>query len=404
MRSRDTLALAFAVSCLLHIAAVATSGWQSSDSEEQKTPPLEAHLLQLPTGVPQPVEAKRQIRKPHKSKPKLKSAPALESPLPDTPVVQLPPSAEIPSPPEPLASQPVASESEPLASASEPTAESSPISESEPVVSQQSAPEVSNTPDAGKASAAMPATGTSGELAPIVSSSALADWPAQGCIKYALKARYGILNGEYGQAEQCWQHDKQRYSVTLGGVAAVLWKQFRIEQESHGRIVNGILVADVFREKNDNKDYETVFDNVGGKVRQSRNGETREVLTGGVALDMLSLMHLLSMQPDYVDAFDMFVVASRGTVNRVTVMQGPIQSIALPAGDFIARQFHAEARNGELKIDVWIARTLRNAPVRFRIDNKGDIVDFQATDITLDGQSLAHRPDSAIAPPASSSE
>ncbi|MFT4171826.1 MAG: DUF3108 domain-containing protein, partial [Rhodocyclaceae bacterium] len=230
------------------------------------------------------------------------------------------------------------------------------------------------------------------------------DWPLQGCIRYVLNVSYGMLRGDFGSAEQCWQHDDATYSAQLKGLAAVAWKELRLEQHSSGRIVGGLPVSDRFDERIDQRSYETLFEADASGIRQNRNGQTRELPTGGVALDMLALMQFMALQPDAREAFDVFVVASRGMVSRVTVVQQAPGEVKLPGGTVQARRYRAEAREGELRIDVWIARGLRNAPVRFRIDNKGDVFDFLATDATLDGRVLMKQPPPPPRNPADDSD
>lgn len=218
------------------------------------------------------------------------------------------------------------------------------------------------------------------------------DWPHKGCIGYVLNVTYGILNGDLGHAEQCWQHDDSSYSASLKGRAAVAWRELLLEQRSSGRVAGGLPISEQFDETVDKRSYQTLFDPNASAIHQNRNGDPREVPTGGVALDMLALMQFLSLQPDDREAFDVFVVASRGMVSRVTVVQQEPGEVKLPGGTVMARRYRAEARGGELRIDVWISRQLRNAPVRFRIVNKGDIFDFLATDVTLDDKQIMRAP------------
>jgi hypothetical protein len=151
-------------------------------------------------------------------------------------------------------------------------------------------------------------------------------------------------------------------------------------------------VSDSFRETFNAAQYETLFDPAGNRVKQVRKGSPREVETGGYALDMLALTHFMALQPVGAPGFDIFVVTFRGSLSRVSIEQRPARALELPLGTINARQFHAEARNGSLKIDIWLAVDWSNAPVRIRVEDSNGTYDLKAEEVELNGQVLGSRP------------
>jgi hypothetical protein len=221
------------------------------------------------------------------------------------------------------------------------------------------------------------------DVAPLVS---LEDgWAKQGRVRY-VSSYYGLTVS----GEQVWSRDDAQFSASLRGSVPI--KGELLKQESSGRILGGRPVSDSFRETFNSAQYETHFDAAGGKVEQMRKGAPREVETGGYALDMLALTHFMALQPVGAKNFDVFVVTFRGSVSRVSIEQRPAHLIELPLGSISARQFHAEARNGSLKIDIWLAVDWRNAPVRIRVEDTGGTYDLKAEEVSLDGLVVGGRP------------
>lgn len=359
----SALSIATITSVLVHLLALVAPGWHLPEDEDLGGRPLTAMLLAAPVAdakLPTPKAAKKPAV-PKKTAPPIVDAPTAS--LGDTST-----SAPVESS-APLASEPPASE--PLAA--ETAAQSTPLVE---------------------ASASSPLPESQSVAAAALQSAPLADisgWSRQGRVRY-VSSYYGLpITGE-----QVWSRDDTQFSASLRGSVPI--KGELIKQESTGRIVAGRPVTDTFLETFNAAQYETHFDAAGNKVQQVRKGNPREVETGGYALDMLALTHFMALQPPGAKSFDIFVVTFRGSVSRVTIEQRPAHMLELPLGTINARQFHAEARNGSLKIDVWLALDWSNAPVRIRVEDSGGTYDLKAEEVEIDGKVVASRPDT----PASS--
>jgi hypothetical protein len=355
------ISLAVGASVVAHVVALLAPGWQLPEDEELGSKPLSAVLMAPPVAAPQapvPVPEPAPKSAPKPAKPK-KTAP----PIPKAPTAA-------------LGDAPVEN-SAPLADASPPI---DPVAQSVPPVEVAAAAPV---PEAQPQAAAE----TQATSAPLTDINA---WAKQGRVSY-VSSYYGIMI----TGVQEWSRDDVQFSASLRGLVPI--KGELIKQESSGRIVAGRPVSDSFLETFNSSQYETQFDVAGNKVKQVRKGNPREVDTGGYALDMLALTHFMSLQPVGAPNFDVFVVTFRGSVSRVSIEQRPAQLLQLPLGTISARQFHAEARNGSLKIDIWLAPAWSNAPVRIRVEDNNGTYDLKAEEVELNGQVVGSRPGSSDA-------
>lgn len=333
MRSRVML-LAAAASVLVHAAFLMSPDWRmNSDEPVAPDMPLTAHLLAAPSEKP--------VHRKHAVRVKVPAPP----PIANAPVASL-------GAPEP-APQPEVPAEAPTLTPSEPVQTSAP----EPVLAQESAP--APAPD-------------------------LSAWAEQGRVRYA--ASYWGLTVS---AEQNWSHDAEHFAASLRG--SVVIRGELLKQASSGHIAGGVPVSENFSEVFNKSSYETRFDPASGMLQQTRRGDPREVPVNGQALDMLALMHFMALQANDAPPFDINVVTFRGSVSRVTVVQQPAHDIELPAGTVRARQFHAEAREGKLKIDIWLALDWNNAPVRIRVEDERDTYDLKADQVEIGGKLLARK-------------
>ncbi|MDB5887751.1 MAG: hypothetical protein JWM03_623 [Rhodocyclales bacterium] len=365
----NSLALAAGASLLVHLMALVVPGLHAPDDETLGGTPISAVLLALPAGETQVPAPKPRPKPP---KPKKPAPPILDAPTAG------------------LGDQLLAANTGSPSSESSPdnSAQSMPIGQSaalpSPVAAQSAAVEAQSLPQAQAPALAGTPPMQSLPLAGIDA------WARQGRVRY-ISSYYGLpISGE-----QIWSHDDTQFSASLRGSVPI--KGELIRQESSGRIVAGRPVSDSFRETFNSAQYETHFDAAGNKVRQIRKGTAREVETGGYALDMLALTHFMALQPVGGENFDVFVVSFRGSVSRVSIEQRPAHIVELPVGAVIARQFHAEARNGSLKIDVWLAVDWRNAPVRIRVEDAGGTYDLKAEEVEVNGDVVGRRPSTPAA-------
>jgi hypothetical protein len=353
MRIR-AITLAVSVSVLTHVAALLVPGWQLPEDEDLGGKPLSAVLLAAPAVEPQ-IPAPKPAPRP--AKPKKPAPPIADAPtaaLGDTPTDSSAPQADT------------------AAQLPDQVAQSAPAVE---VAASAPAPEAQSLAVAEAASAPL---------------ADLSGWAKQGRVRY-VSSYYGLMV----TGVQEWSRDDAQFSASLRGLVPI--KGELIKQESSGRIVAGRPVSDSFRETFNSSQYETLFDAAGNTVKQVRKGTPREVETGGYALDMLALTHFMSLQPVGAPNFDVFVVTFRGSVSRVSIEQRPVSALQLPLGTISARQFHAEARNGSLKIDIWLAADWSNAPVRIRVEDGNGTYDLKAEEVELNGQIVGSRTGSSSA-------
>ncbi|HSD39160.1 MAG TPA: DUF3108 domain-containing protein [Rhodocyclaceae bacterium] len=347
------ISLAAGISVLAHVVALVAPGWQLPENEDLGGKPLTAVLMAPPVAAPQ--------------MPAPKPAPKPAKPRKPAPPIAKAPTAALGNVP--------TDNSASLADAgppSEPTEQSAPAVE---VAALAPLPEAQSQAVAEAKAPSAPLADISG-------------WAKQGRVSY-VSSYYGIMI----TGVQEWSRDDAQFSASLRGFVPI--KGELIKQESSGRIVAGRPVSDSFLETFNSSQYETQFDPAGNAVKQVRKGNPREVDTGGYALDMLALTHFMSLQPVGAPNFDVFVVTFRGSVSRVSIEQRPAQALQLPLGTIMARQFHAEARNGALKIDIWLAPDWSNAPVRIRVEDSNGKYDLRAEKVELNGQVVGSRPGSS---------
>lgn len=356
MRAQTALKTGIVCSLLLHASALVVPGWHLPDEDVRESIRIDAKLLAAPSEAA--------VAEPPAPKPPPRAAARAASGREDAPKARL--------------DEPVA-QAEPLASA--------------PVAEAASAPAAAPDQSAAVAQAAqsVPAAAASEPDAPR-NRTDLRDWPLAGRVSF--DASLGAMPA--GEAEYVWSHDALQYNARLSLRSAGLLRlayRYDAVQETAGRLMGNNLQPERYTEQANTRHFDTRFDAAAGMIRQDRNGAPRELEAKGVALDILSLLHFLGGQPADAEAFDIFVVSPRGSVARVTVLQKGQVERDLPLGKVPVRRFVAEARGGELYIEVDLARLWRNAPMRIYIeDRKQDLkLDLRASQVEIEGSVLARR-------------
>ncbi|MEC5400199.1 hypothetical protein [Uliginosibacterium sp. H1] len=214
-------------------------------------------------------------------------------------------------------------------------------------------------------------------------------WPNKGRVTYVASVLWGILPLE-GSGEQRWEHDGEGFRVrqVVGGLGR------EIVQESAGRILRGQPIIDGFRETRTNgRSAQALIDQANGSILQIRGEERRERKVEGAILDLVTLPHMLAAVGAQIDVVEFNAIGGFWVERVVVANEGEVE-IELPLGRVMARRFHAETRQGQYKIDIWISRDWRGAPLRIRVDDRreGLRVDMRATEIELDGQIVASTP------------
>lgn len=211
-------------------------------------------------------------------------------------------------------------------------------------------------------------------------------WPAQGAITFRVMLGKGGL--QVGEARHEWSHDAARYAmkVTLEttGVAALL-RGFHYVQTSEGTVGPEGLRPTLFTVAQRGKEKEAaVFDWTAARVSIRRGErERRSAALQPGDQDVLSLWHQIG------------IVGTAGLPRRLTVVSNKAaepasleaageERIRLPIGVLDTVKLHARADNGKLAIDIWLARRYGMLPVRIRmVDDKGEVLDQQATELKL---------------------
>lgn len=340
-----SLIVALGVSVLAHTALLSTADWPWGDAPLSPTEQV-MHATLRPLTVPVEI--------------------SVAKPIPAS-VPQ--PLAQMPSRPKPAKQKPA------------PMAAVAPV---EPVLSD-AVPDV--LPPAEEP-APIPA-----ELAQAVSSPAVPaeafdidGWPAQGEIVFRVLLGSGGL--QVGEARHDWSHDGKRYRMRLTlettGVAALL-RGFHYVQNSEGELGPQGLKPQYFSVAQQRKELETAvfdWDNARVSIRRGERERRTSTLQPGDQ-DVLSLWHQIG------------IVGSAGLPRTLTVVSNKDAKLALleavgteglrlPIGQLDTLRLRAQAEDGKLTIDIWLARNYGMLPVRIRlVDDKGEVLDHQAIQLRL---------------------
>lgn len=215
---------------------------------------------------------------------------------------------------------------------------------------------------------------------------ALKDWPAGGRIAYqVLRGENGL---KLGEARHSWSQDGKRYSmetvVETTGLAAALYS-FHYVQRSEGKITADGLQPERFSVTQPGKaDEVAVFDWKGQNVVLNRKGKTRSAKIRVGDQDVLSLWHQAAQYGREGSPAAMTVVSNKVAAPSSLSVVGK-EAIRLPIGVVDTLRLKAEAKDGSLKLDIWLAEKWQRLPVRIVMtDAKGEVLDQQAIHIELD--------------------
>lgn len=344
-----SLILALGVSVLAHVALFGSADWTSPDATPVVAEPvLRATLRPLrvpieisaaePISVPPPPAAAPPLT-PEKPKPKPKLVPvAVAAVAPTVAVVD-----DVQPHPSPLAAEP---ETVPVAEVTE---------------------------------GAMPQP-------PVGERFSIDGWPQQGEIVYRVALGEGGL--QVGEARHDWSHDGTRYRmqviVETTGVAALL-RGFHYVQRSEGELGPQGLRPQHFSVAQKGKELESaVFDWDNGRVsirRGERERRTADLQAGDQ--DVLSLWHQIGIVGVAGLPRTLAVVSNKDAKIALVEVVGA-EGLRLPIGGLETLRLRAQAEDGKLTIDIWLARSYGMLPVRIRmVDDKGEVLDQQAIQLRL---------------------
>ena len=211
-------------------------------------------------------------------------------------------------------------------------------------------------------------------------------WPAQGAIVY--RVFYGSSGLQVGEARHQWSHDDTQYSmqVTLEttGLAALL-HGFHYVQKSEGSLGPEGLRPHTFTVAQKGKSLESArfdWDNAQVSIRRGERERRKAALQTGDQ-DVLSLWHQIGIVGTSGLPRTITVVSNKEATPALLEQVGE-EGLRLPIGNLKTLRVRAQAENGKLTIDIWLARNYGMLPVRIRmVDDKGEVLDQQAIQLRL---------------------
>ncbi|AYH45099.1 DUF3108 domain-containing protein [Azoarcus sp. DN11] len=359
MRQQTVLILAAAASVLAHALVLSMPGWATHVASE---PPVLHATLVIPE--PQPVTDLAPVVMPPPVAP--------EQPKPRPKRVKARPVPEASAPVEVPAALPMTAppgEGSELALAS-PAASTAPPAVEPPVAA-----------DAAPIAQAAPEQVAAGDLKGF----SIAGWPERGSIRFSVHMGEGGF--AVGEAQHEWSHDDKRYSMSVAvrttGVVGI-FRSFQYVQRSEGSVGAGGLRPERFSVEQTRKAPTSArFDWGTRQVTMTRGDKERVAELRPGDQDVLSLWHQIGIVGAVSGSNELNVITGREATPSTIEVMGP-EKQALPIGLLDTLRVRAEARNGSLTIDIWLARNYGMLPVRIRIvDDKGEVLDQQAIELRL---------------------
>ncbi|ATE59233.1 DUF3108 domain-containing protein [Thauera sinica] len=351
---RRTAIAALGISVLLHGALLAGGDLAFAPRVEPELPPvMQARLIEPP-----PV--------------------AVPAPVPPAPAAAAPQARPVPKP------RPPAKPKAPPAPA--------PVALAAPTATQSDA-----MPDA-PSGAAEPSAPVPEEAADVPAEMAAADegvradavdaegWPDRGSIVF--RVFMGDKGFEVGQARHQWSHDEHSYRMetllqTTGLVG--LMRSLHYVQRSEGELgPQGLKPLRFTVEQGGKRPESAEFDWAGGRVSIRRDGRERrsaDIRPGDQ--DVLSLWHQIGIVGAAGLPKTITVVSNKGAKPALLEAVGS-ENARLPIGRLDTLHLRAQASDGSLTIDIWLAKNYGMLPVRIRlVDGDGESLDQQAIQLRL---------------------
>lgn len=367
MRQPTVLILASGLSVLAHAIVLGIPDWGALVGKE---PPAQEVLhARLVMPVAKPVEL----------------AALAPTPMPPPPPAAAPKPKPVAKPvpkPKPVAEEPVAVPLMAPAVDEAGDAPPSPVGDENPIPT--TAADVPADADQA-AAAAQVSEGAQLARGPDLPGFSIAGWPERGDIRFRVSLGEGGF--QVGEARHEWAHDGKRYrmSVALRTTGVVgLFRNFHYAQSSEGSVGPRGLRPERFSVEQTRKTpASAVFDWDAGQVKLKRGSRERVAAIRPGDQDLLSLWHQIGIVGAAGTSTELNVISGREATPSTLEVVGP-EKLALPIGQLETLRVRAEALNGSLSIDIWLARNYGMLPVRIRvIDDKGETLDQQAIELRL---------------------
>lgn len=229
-----------------------------------------------------------------------------------------------------------------------------------------------------------------------------AAWPAQGSIRY--RVRLGDAGFPVGEARHAWSHDGKRYRMQIElqttGVAKML-RDLQYVQRSEGSVGPDGLRPDTFAVEQTRKTPSRVgFDWKKGVVTITRGQRVRTAAIRPGDQDLLSLWHHIAIAGVPGAPLGLTVVGGHHATPATVTPIGD-ETLQLPLGRVDTLRVRAKANDGQLSIDLWLAAAYHFLPLRVRIvDDKGEVLEQEALELTVPARAPANDPRSAADAPA----
>lgn len=213
----------------------------------------------------------------------------------------------------------------------------------------------------------------------------IAGWPERGSIRF--RVHLGEGGFAVGEAQHEWSHDGKRYRMSVAvrttGVVS-MFRSFHYAQSSEGSVGREGLKPERFSVEQSRKTPASAeFDWNARRVTMKRGAKERVADLRSGDQDLLSLWHQIGIVGAVSGSTELNVITGREATPSTVEVVGP-ERLPLPIGLLDTVRVRAEARNGSLTIDIWLARNYGMLPVRIRvIDDKGEVLDQQAVELRL---------------------
>ena len=211
-------------------------------------------------------------------------------------------------------------------------------------------------------------TGTAAPLPP-------AQLPPSARLRYDVAGQAkGFSYSASGQLD--WSQDGSTYEARMEVSAFLVGS---IVQTSTGRVSATGLAPDRFSDKR-RKEKTTEFDRAAKRIRYNSNARVDPLLAGTQDRTSVSLQlgGLLKANPQYTEGQTLSLpVSGSSSTDTWHFDIGPETTLDLPAGPLLTRLLTRQPRReGDTKVQIWLAPTLENLPVRIRLsESNGDFID-----------------------------
>ena len=329
----------------------------------------------VPAPPPPPPAAPAPAQPPKKVVKKPAPPPPLTPPLPTAPPAQ-------PEQPEPPAAD-IEAAVQGLMGATpslEPPVEPMPALEarvpSEPSPATAATADPLPKPDDSELAKASPLAGTTaGDGTPAAAPLPPAQLPPSARLRYDVVGQAKGFNYSAG-GQLDWYENGSTYEVRMEVSAFLLGS---IVQTSTGRVSATGLAPNRFSDTRRNEKT-AVFDRKTQRIQYSSNAKVDTLQAGGQDQVSISLQlgGLLNANPQYAEGQTLSLPVSDAKSTETWRFDiGPEATLNLPAGPLLTRVLTRQARHkGDKVVQIWLAPTLENLPVRIRItESNGDFLD-----------------------------